>query len=195
MFSPRVLDQSTRTQFVFGVASHDMGIWHYGLFFPRWILTEVLTPSSPSRWYSPIDTIHHNLLYFANSSLPYAMASFEQLILQASNTVTARAADHLLLILLYVLTLNELRNLRLVSSTFEHWITTGLPGIFDTVFVDAWYARIKNQSRFGLQFIGAFCKELVINIPTSGAPGTLSPGIVFNQVRVTGEQACVFYIH
>ena len=111
------------------------------------------------------------------------MASFEQLILQASNTIIARAADHLLFTLLYVLTLTELRDLRLISSTFEQWITTGLPGIFDTLFVDAWYARIKDQSRFGLQFIGTFCKELVINIPTSSSPRTLHPGIIFNHVR------------
>ena len=111
------------------------------------------------------------------------MVSFEQLILQASNTTTARAADHLLLTLLYVLTLTELRNLRSVSSTLEQWITTGLPGIFGTLFVVAWYARIKDQSRFGLQFIGALCKELIINIPTSSAPGILPPGIVFNHVR------------
>jgi len=115
------------------------------------------------------------------------MASFEQLILQAGNTVAARAADRLLLILLSVLTLTELRDLRLVSSALEQWITTGLPGIFDTLFVDAWYARTKDQSRFGLQFIGALCNELIINLPTSGAPGTLSPGTVFNHVRVQSK--------
>ena len=116
------------------------------------------------------------------------MASFEQLILRTRNTVTARAGDRLLLILLYVLTLTELRNLRLVSSTLEQWITTGLPGIFDTLFVDAWYTRIKDQSRSGLQFIGSLCKELIINLPTSGAPESLSPSIVFNYVRAQGSK-------
>ena len=103
------------------------------------------------------------------------------------------AADTLLGALDAAFTQSEMLRLRFVCRIFELWVTNS--NIFGVLYVSPWYTCQKDQNWPALQRIGSLCRELVVNIPTTGPPCTASTGIVFDpspNLPTNGDWPAIF---
>ena len=105
----------------------------------------------------------------------------------------SRAADTLLEVLEANLTQPEILRLRFVCKIFERCVTSS--NLFGILYVSPWYVCQKDQHWPAMQRIGSLCRELVVNIPTTGPPCKASTGIVFDyspNLPPNGDWTAVF---